>query len=122
MPHGSYGRPVNILSLHYLIIFILNLMCTQGAEYLYLEDWGESLVGKSSPVVVVCDLNEEEVKVVEVGEGVGEEELSLGQAVWAPGGGIVGVAWETAPRRLGLVYCTNRISWIFHISPDGTFS
>ncbi|KAL1132333.1 hypothetical protein AAG570_010289, partial [Ranatra chinensis] len=91
---------------------------TKGSEYVYLEDWGESLVGKSCPVAVVCDLGSEDVRVL---EGV-PEDLSVGQVVWAPNGdGVVGVAWQTTPRRLGIVYCTNRTSWIFHLTPDNIF-
>ncbi|XP_014244285.1 acylamino-acid-releasing enzyme-like isoform X2 [Cimex lectularius] len=89
-----------------------------GSEYLFTEEWGEALVGKSSPVLAIYDV---ETNTVSLLNGA-PPDLSLGQGVWAPDGGVVCVAWNTLPRRLGLVYCTNRLSWICHISPDGKFT
>uniref|UniRef100_A0A0A9XJL5 Acylamino-acid-releasing enzyme n=2 Tax=Lygus hesperus TaxID=30085 RepID=A0A0A9XJL5_LYGHE len=86
-----------------------------GTEYVMVEEWGETLVGKSSPVLVVCNMLKKELSVV----SPDSSELSLGQGVWAPDGSIVCVGWETLPRRLGKVYCTNRSSWLLHISSDG---
>ncbi|KAH9628629.1 hypothetical protein HF086_007834 [Spodoptera exigua] len=37
------------------------------------------------------------------------------------GGSVVGVVWETEPRRLGLIFCTNRPSYIFECTLDGSF-
>ncbi|KAJ1522012.1 hypothetical protein ONE63_002334 [Megalurothrips usitatus] len=87
----------------------------KGEEYTYRTEWGELLVGKHQPVVVVCDLNTELLHVI----GTIPSEYSPGQVIWtADGKGIVGVAWKNEPRRLGLVYCTNRESVIFHLSLD----
>ncbi|KAK9512175.1 hypothetical protein O3M35_000652 [Rhynocoris fuscipes] len=92
---------------------------TVGTEYNYLEDWGETLVGKSQPVVAVCDIECEIVEVITDGIPLNSEfgkGWSFGQAVWAPdGASVVCVAWNEKPRRLGLVYCTNRQSYIVHI-------
>lgn len=86
---------------------------------MFRQDWGEQLVGKHEPVVVVCD-TESETVFVPVGIPA---HLSPGQVTWTPDGkGIVGVAWENEPRRLGLIYCTNRQSYIFHLTADGVFS
>lgn len=35
---------------------------------------------------------------------------------------VVGVAWPTEPRRLGLIFCTNRPSYIFSLTLDGVMS
>ena len=78
-----------------------------------VEEWGETLVGKSSPVLVVCHISKQELSVVS-----SIPDLSLGQGVWAPDGSIVCVGWKTNPRRLGKVYCTNRQSYLLHITPD----
>ncbi|KDR18399.1 acylamino-acid-releasing enzyme-like isoform X2 [Zootermopsis nevadensis] len=92
---------------------------TKGEEYVFRQDWGEQLVGKHEPVVVVCD-TESETVFVPVGIPA---HLSPGQVTWTPDGkGIVGVAWENEPRRLGLIYCTNRQSYIFHLTADGVFN
>lgn len=89
----------------------------QGEEYTYRQDWGETLAGKHQPVLCVCDLT---TLTVTIPANI-PEELSVGQALFVPDG-IVGVAWATEPRRLGIVYCTNRLSWVFHLSSDGVFS
>lgn len=94
------------------------MLLEQGEEYVFREEWGEQLVGKHQPVVAVYDIQEEKIVIL---EGI-PDNLSPGQAVWAPDGGIVGVAWENDPRRLGLMFCTNRQSYIFHLLPDGNFS
>ena len=38
------------------IIIFEYLTCFQGDEYVFYEDWGEQLVGKSCPVVCVLDV------------------------------------------------------------------
>lgn len=85
----------------------------QGEEYTYRAEWGELLVGKHQPVVVVCDLETELLTQLEAIPPL----YSPAQVIWTPDGrGIVGVAWKNEPRRLGLVHCTNRESVIFHLS------
>jgi len=88
-----------------------------GCEAEYQEDWGEQMVGKANPVIVVLDLTEEQPVKVQVLSGVPEG--------WSPGlvrwwmGGVVGVAYRTTPRRLGKVYCSNRPSIVFHLTMSG---
>jgi hypothetical protein len=95
------------------------VMMLQGEEYVFRPDWGEQLEGKHQSVVVVCDTESDTVSVL---EGI-PAHLSPGQVIWTPDGkGIVGIAWESEPRRLGLVYCTNRQSCVFHVTGDGVFS
>ena len=91
----------------------------QGDEYVFRPDWGEQLEGKHQSVIAVCDTESDTISVL---EGI-PAHLSPGQVIWTPDGkGAVGVAWENDPRRLGLVYCTNRRSCVFHITADGVFS
>jgi acylaminoacyl-peptidase len=91
----------------------------KGEEYVFRPDWGEQLEGKHQSVVVVCDMESDTVSLL---EGI-PAHLSPGQVIWTPDGkGIVGVAWESEPRRLGLVYCTNRQSCVFHVTGDGVFN
>jgi len=88
-----------------------------GCEAAYQEDWGEQMVGKANPVIVVLDLTEEQPVKAQVLSGVPEG--------WSPGlvkwwaGGVVGVAYRTTPRRLGKVYCSNRPSIVFHLTLSG---
>ncbi|XP_049869036.1 acylamino-acid-releasing enzyme-like isoform X1 [Pectinophora gossypiella] len=90
----------------------------KGEEFVYKQDWGEQLVGKVLSVVVVCRIDTESFTVL---EGL-PETLCPGQVRFAPDGkSVVGVAWETEPRRLGLIFCTNRPSFIFQLTMDGAF-
>ncbi|KAK3929233.1 Acylamino-acid-releasing enzyme [Frankliniella fusca] len=92
----------------------------KGEEYTYREEWGELFVGKHQSVVVICELDSQRLTLLEAIPS----DYSPGQVVWTPDGkGIVGVAWKNEPRRLGLVYCTNRESVIFFVSlENGEFS
>ncbi|GAB1863765.1 Acylamino-acid-releasing enzyme [Camponotus japonicus] len=82
---------------------------TVGNEYIYKPHWGEQLVGKHRPVVVVLDTTTDNITVL---SGI-PDELSPGQVIWTKDQDIVGVAWKHEPQYLGLVACTNRYSWIF---------
>uniref|UniRef100_A0AAX7UTR8 acylaminoacyl-peptidase n=1 Tax=Astatotilapia calliptera TaxID=8154 RepID=A0AAX7UTR8_ASTCA len=76
-----------------------------GEQFVFHEDWGETLVSKSCPVLCVLDIEGSNVSVL---EGV-PEDISPGQAFWAPGDtGVVFVGWWHEPFRLGLKYCPNR--------------
>ncbi|XP_066499821.1 S9 family peptidase isoform X2 [Hoplias malabaricus] len=82
----------------------------------YVEDWGEGLVGKSSPVLCVADLSKGEVTVC---AGVSPH-VSPGQALWAGDGkGVIFVGWWHEPFRLGLKFCSNRRSALFYIDLKG---
>uniref|UniRef100_A0A2A4JP98 Acylamino-acid-releasing enzyme n=1 Tax=Heliothis virescens TaxID=7102 RepID=A0A2A4JP98_HELVI len=90
----------------------------KGEEYIYRQDWGEQLVGKHLSVVVVFKLATETFTVL---SGV-PDGMCPGQVRFSPdGNSVVGVVWETEPRRLGLIFCTNRPSYIFECTLDGAF-
>ncbi|KAG8260371.1 hypothetical protein J6590_098555 [Homalodisca vitripennis] len=89
---------------------------SEGEEYVYRQDWGETLAGRHHPVLCVCDLV---TGTVTTPDGI-PDDLSVGQALFVPDG-IVGVGWCHEPRRLGIVFCTNRLSYVFHLTEDGTF-
>lgn len=112
-------------------------MCDCQDKNVYVEDWGEGLVGKSCPVLCVADLNKGAVIVyagvpphISPGQ-VSQRSLYLiiyikvhvfldcnlkncihncfFQALWAPNGrGIVFVGQWNEPFRLGLKFCSNR--------------
>ncbi|XP_056129296.1 acylamino-acid-releasing enzyme isoform X4 [Lampris incognitus] len=89
---------------------------TRGEQFVFYEDWGETLVSKSLPVLCVLDIEGSNVSVL---EGV-PENISPGQAFWAPGDtGVVFVGWWHEPFRLGLTYCPNRRSSLFYVDLTG---
>uniref|UniRef100_A0A0P5PDY1 acylaminoacyl-peptidase n=1 Tax=Daphnia magna TaxID=35525 RepID=A0A0P5PDY1_9CRUS len=87
-----------------------------GTEYDFVEDWGEQLVGKSQPVICIYKVNwepfqsEDAVRILEA-----SDEWSPGQLVWCSNEHLAGVAWYHQPRRLGIIYCSNRPSQIFKV-------
>ncbi|XP_066553659.1 acylamino-acid-releasing enzyme isoform X2 [Amia ocellicauda] len=82
----------------------------------YREDWGEGLTSKSLPVLCVADVHKGSVSVL---QGV-PEQVSPGQALWAPGdSGVVFVGWWHEPFRLGLRFCSNRRSAVFCVDLEG---
>uniref|UniRef100_A0A8C2XFP1 Acylamino-acid-releasing enzyme n=1 Tax=Cyclopterus lumpus TaxID=8103 RepID=A0A8C2XFP1_CYCLU len=88
----------------------------KGEQFVFYEDWGEALVGKSCPVLCVLDIEGDNVSVL---EGV-PENISPGQAFWAPGDtGVVFVGWWHEPFRIGLKYCPNRRSSLFYVDLTG---
>uniref|UniRef100_A0A667XFR7 acylaminoacyl-peptidase n=1 Tax=Myripristis murdjan TaxID=586833 RepID=A0A667XFR7_9TELE len=88
----------------------------EGEQFAFYEDWGETLVNKSCPVLCVLDIEGNNVSVL---EGV-PEHISPGQAFWAPGDtGVVFVGWWHEPFRLGLKYCPNRRSSLFYVDLTG---
>ncbi|XP_014477791.1 PREDICTED: acylamino-acid-releasing enzyme-like isoform X2 [Dinoponera quadriceps] len=93
-----------------------NEMVIAGNEYIYKPHWGEQLVDKHRPVVVVLDTTMETITTLsEI-----PDDLSPGQVIWTKEQDIIGVAWKHEPRYLGLVSCTNRASWIFLLK-DGKY-
>ncbi|NWR61380.1 ACPH enzyme, partial [Bucorvus abyssinicus] len=88
----------------------------QGEQFVYHEDWGETLSTRSVPVLCVLDIEGSSVSVL---EGV-PEHLSPGQAFWSPDDtGVVFVGWWHVPFRLGLRHCTNRRSALFYVDLTG---
>ncbi|XP_043675142.1 acylamino-acid-releasing enzyme-like isoform X1 [Vespula pensylvanica] len=83
-----------------------------GNEYIYKPHWGEQLVGKHRPTVVILDITTDVITTLsEI-----PDKFSPGQLQWMKDSkSIIGVVWKHEPRRLGLVACTNRRSWIFII-------
>ncbi|XP_031976885.1 acylamino-acid-releasing enzyme-like isoform X5 [Corvus moneduloides] len=84
----------------------------EGKQFVYHEDWGETLSTRSEPILCILDLESLSLSVL---EGV-PEHLSPGQALWSPNDhGVVFVGWWHKPFRLGLNACSNRRSGIFHL-------
>jgi acylaminoacyl-peptidase len=90
---------------------------SRGQEFVYREDWGESFDGVCHTVIAVLDITDFKIRTIEMNG------LSLGQPFWIGSGDSVGfVAWNENPRRLGIVYCTNRLSSIYSYDLNSTDS
>ncbi|KAM9374507.1 LOW QUALITY PROTEIN: acylamino-acid-releasing enzyme [Phaethornis superciliosus] len=88
----------------------------KGEQFVYHEDWGETLSTRSVPVLCALDIEGSSISVL---EGV-PEHLSPGQAFWSPSDtGVVFVGWWHEPFRLGLRHCTNRRSALFYVDLTG---
>lgn len=49
-------------------------------------------------------------------------DINPATATWIPDGtGVVAVGYKVTPRKLGLIYCTNRPSHIFSLTLDGQY-
>ena len=95
----------------------------RGAESRYYPDWGEQQTGQHQPVVVVLDAQSGQLSVLAAPADDGD--VSLGQARWRCHRGrnsVVAVAWENLPRRLGLIYCSNRASHVVELQLEGAGS
>ncbi|XP_029455518.1 acylamino-acid-releasing enzyme-like [Rhinatrema bivittatum] len=85
----------------------------KGDQFVLHEDWGEGLVNKSIPALCVLDIESSNISVL---EGV-PDYISPGQALWLlDDSGIVFVGWWHEPFRLGLKFCSNRRSALFHLN------
>lgn len=85
---------------------------------MYEEDWGEVISPKRRPVIVTCDINKKKINVL---DGV-PKDFSPAQVIYEPNGdGVIGVAFNNTPRKLGLIYCTNRKSHVFYLSNNGDY-
>ncbi|EEB10045.1 acylamino-acid-releasing enzyme, putative [Pediculus humanus corporis] len=96
----------------------MNLVTKEGDEYIYKPDWGEQLIEKHQSIIGMCDIASETLEVV---DGI-PSHYSPAQVLWSKDGNdIYGVVFENEPRRLGLIYCTNRESYIFCLDSKGEF-
>ncbi|KAG2471177.1 ACPH enzyme, partial [Polypterus senegalus] len=82
----------------------------------FWDDWGEGLSGSRLPVLCILDIQSSCILVV---KGI-PDDVSPGQALWAPGDqGLLFVGWYHEPFRLGLKFCYNRRSALYHVDFEG---
>lgn len=86
------------ISIYSWVVFLIDL---QGEQFAYHEDWGETLVGKSRPVLCVLDIEGNNITVL---EGV-PENISPGQ---------VGKECSTALRDCAALALTCMLVSLFH--------
>ncbi|CAH1722220.1 unnamed protein product [Aphis gossypii] len=90
-----------------------------GKEYDWSQDWGEQLVGKITPVLVVCDIKTDSIDVL---PNI-PNDINPATATWIPDGkGVVAIGYTITPRKLGLIYCTNRPSHVFSLTLSGEYT
>lgn len=76
------------------------------------------MVGKIAPVLVVCDIKTDSIDVI---PNI-PNDINPAMPTWIPDGtGLVAIGYNIIPRKLGLIYCTNRSSHIFAITLDGQY-
>lgn len=80
-----------------------------GHEFDYKEDWGEALDGIIHSVVCVLNIETDEVKVIEVPNKSLAEPFFIGE----DGSQVGFIGYEEEPRRLGLIYCPIRKSYLY---------
>jgi len=69
-------------------------------------------------VLVVCDIKTDTIDIL---PNV-PNDVNPASATWIPdGSGIVAVGYTITPRKLGLIYCTNRPSNIFSLTLEGQY-
>ncbi|XP_069500275.1 acylamino-acid-releasing enzyme-like isoform X2 [Ambystoma mexicanum] len=84
----------------------------KGDQFVFREDWGEGLVNKSVPVLCILDIETMDISIL---EGI-PDYISPGQALWSPDeDGVLFVGWWHEPFRLGLKFCNNRRSALYHL-------
>lgn len=89
----------------------------------FIQDWGEQLVGKKKSVLVQYNIDKDEVELVKLTDDEITNRQCMAQPTWSPDGSyIVGLAYKTEPRKLGLIYCSNRENILFKLEHDGTFT
>lgn len=90
----------------------------RGQEYVHRNDWGEQMTGKHQAVVCLLNVITKELVCHEL-----PDKLTPGHVVWTPdGSGVFGIAVVTQPYRLGIIYCHNRESKLFHMDLNGNFA
>ncbi|XP_071529302.1 acylamino-acid-releasing enzyme-like isoform X1 [Panulirus ornatus] len=90
----------------------------RGEEFTLRDEWGEQLVGKHQSVVCFLNLKSEEVTCHAL-----PDQLCPAQLVWTPDStGVIGIAFVSEPYRLGLIYCHNRESKLFHMDLKGNYN
>lgn len=77
------------------------------------------MVDKFNPIIAVCDINKDTIDVL---PNV-PHDINPATATWTPdGSGVVAVGYKVTPRKLGIIYCTNRSSNIFLLTLNGQYS
>lgn len=73
---------------------------------------------KKQSVIALYNVTDDNVEVL---EGIPENTCPA-QIIWGPDGNtIFGMALKTEPRKLGLIYCSNRLSTIFSLDLQGNY-
>ncbi|CAG9773046.1 unnamed protein product [Ceutorhynchus assimilis] len=90
----------------------------RGEEFLFEQDWGEQLVGKKQSVLAQYDIENDSVVIL---KGTPTNVCVAQPKYTLDGKNVVGVSYFVEPRKLGLIYCTNRPSTIFQLDFEGNY-
>lgn len=90
----------------------------QGDKYTYKQNWGDQLEKRIHSVIVQYDVEEDKLEVL---QGI-PKDICPATPIYSPDGSyIIGVGYNTKPRKLGLTFRTNRPSVIFKLDFDGLY-
>jgi acylaminoacyl-peptidase len=88
-----------------------------GSKHVRRESWGEGFPSCFSPIVVILDTETEDFSFPLSTRT--DESVSWGAPTWTPdGSGLVVVGWPYEHRKLGLKFCLNRASAVYHVALD----
>ena len=76
----------------------------KGDEYEWKQEWGEQLVGLRHTCICILTLEPEyKLRIIEL------PDRTLGQPFWIDEQTIGFIGYQEAPKRLGLIFCRNRV-------------
>eukprot|EP00102_Acyrthosiphon_pisum_P011826 XP_008180714.1 PREDICTED: acylamino-acid-releasing enzyme-like [Acyrthosiphon pisum] len=94
---------------------VVNSDTVPGKEYDWSQDWGEQLVGKITPVLVVCDIKTDTIDVL---SNI-PNDVNPAAATWTPDGkGVVAIGYTITPRKLS----TDSLSHVFSLTLSGQYN
>lgn len=75
-------------------------------------------MGKKQSVIVQYDIEKDDIEIL---QGI-PDDICPAQPTYSPDGTyIIGIAYKSIPRKLGLVYCSNRPGTIFKLDFQGNY-
>ncbi|XP_050303713.1 acylamino-acid-releasing enzyme-like [Anthonomus grandis grandis] len=90
----------------------------KGEEYWFEQDWGEQLVGKKKSILAEYNIENDTVELL---KGLPDNVCVAKPKYSSDGNFIIGISYFTEPRKLGLIYCTNRPSTVFQLDFEGNY-
>ena len=81
---------------------------TKGNEHEWKQGWGEQMEGLRHTCVCILTIEPEyKLRIIEL------PDLTLGKPFWIDEQTIGFIGYQEAPRRLGLIFCFNRVSYLY---------
>ena len=92
-------------------------MSGKGEDSLFIDDWGEQMIGQHKGIIACADVLTSDVTVLPL-----PQDFTPGELIFVPGThDIVGVANVSRPYKIGLAYCSDRESILFKMDQNGKY-